>query len=460
MTFRQTTTGARLDIAGDIVVHLGIFLALALQLQRAQPQGHFLFALALLVCGGALSTLLVLCAVTGTDLAHESRLARAMERSASGDFAYLFWLVAVLGITDWFLWLCAVGSHFFWITLTGLVWRHSRRRSEAMSVSGRGWDWLLFGSGLVLLIVLVARSGPATIAADISQVGWGFALVLAAETPSIASSAVGWLYTISPPARRLPIGRLILFRVAAEGINHLTPTATIGGEFARARLATPYLGATESAASVTLAKFTETAGQYLFVVTGLLALLSTIDGLGAYRPWLIGVVGFSLVGVALLYGLLRRGLFSIASQYLSALPFLRDRLAEHGERIRAIDTVIGASLAERPFDLIASTLCLAFSFAARTLEVWLVLRLLGVEAPLIACVGIEVLSALINSLFFFMPAKMGTQEGGKMLIFGLLGLPPEKGLVLGLIRRARELSWDSVGLLVYATAQKPAPSQD
>ena len=59
----------------------------------------------------------------------------------------------------------------------------------------------------------------------------------------------------------------------------------------------------------------------------------------------------------------------------------------------------------------------------------------------------------IDALFFFVPAKAGVQEGGKALIFRLLGLDPAKGLVLGIVRRLRELTWSLIGLVVLARHQ-------
>jgi uncharacterized membrane protein YbhN (UPF0104 family) len=92
----------------------------------------------------------------------------------------------------------------------------------------------------------------------------------------------------------------------------------------------------------------------------------------------------------------------------------------------------------------------AFAFAVSTIEVWLVMYFLTVPISWTTAVGIEVLSVIVDGVFFFMPGKLGTQEGGKMLAFTLFGLPPEKGLAMGLIRRGRELFWDSIGLALYA----------
>jgi len=312
----------------------------------------------------------------------------------------------------------------------------------------------LVAAGAALLATLILRVGPAAIAADIGLVGWGFLPILAAESPVVLFSAAGWWYAIEPARRKLSLLRLSLFRCAAEGVNHLTPTATIGGEFVRARMATPYLGAKEAASSVTLAKFTETAGQYVFVVVGLLLLFGEFESLRVYRPYLVMVLVPSVIGVFLLGLLLRRGLFSTGASVLGRISAIRRALENYGPHLSAIDSAIRESLERRPLDLAKSILLLGLSFATRAVEIWIILRLLGLPTSPAACVGIEVLSVLINSLFFFMPAKMGTQEGGKMLIFGLLGLPPEKGLVLGLVRRAREITWDLFGLLVYTMERR------
>ena len=67
--------------------------------------------------------------------------------------------------------------------------------------------------------------------------------------------------------------------------------------------------------------------------------------------------------------------------------------------------------------------------------------------------AIEVLSIAINGVLFFIPAKLGTQEGGKVLIFTLLGLTPAQGLDFGLLRRVRELAWAAVGLTLLSRLQ-------
>ena len=83
-------------------------------------------------------------------------------------------------------------------------------------------------------------------------------------------------------------------------------------------------------------------------------------------------------------------------------------------------------------------------------EVYIALHWLDAGATWTRAAVIEVLSVSFDALLFFVPAKAGTQEGGKVLIFTLLGLDPAKGLTLGIARRLRELTWSMVGLTVLA----------
>jgi hypothetical protein len=57
------------------------------------------------------------------------------------------------------------------------------------------------------------------------------------------------------------------------------------------------------------------------------------------------------------------------------------------------------------------------------------------------------------------PAKAGTQEGGKVLLFAARGLNPARGLTVGIVRRIRELTYAGLGLMAlgWLTACPPPP---
>ena len=97
-----------------------------------------------------------------------------------------------------------------------------------------------------------------------------------------------------------------------------------------------------------------------------------------------------------------------------------------------------------------STFFFMMGFAWGAWEVLVICFFLGLRVDLITALCVEVLSVVVDSVFIMVPAKIGTQEAGKIAIFAGLGLPAARGLAFGLVRHVRELSWAAAGFLIYA----------
>jgi hypothetical protein len=70
---------------------------------------------------------------------------------------------------------------------------------------------------------------------------------------------------------------------------------------------------------------------------------------------------------------------------------------------------------------------------------------------------IEALAQPTRLLGLVVPATLGVQEAGGMLIFGLLGLRPELGLALMLLKRVREIGFSALGLALLAKVRLAEP---
>jgi glycosyltransferase 2 family protein len=315
--------------------------------------------------------------------------------------------------------------------------------ARAMAMAER----LLLGAGIVLFIVLVTRIGPTAVWDNLRMIGWGFILVLAQEGVSYCSNTTGWRFAFPPPRPPVRFRQLLAARLAGEAINNLTPTATIGGEVVRGRMLEGVVEPSVAWASIAIAKLMQTFAQMSFVFLGLLIVVRrTPLPEGFERGLLIGLV---VLTSGLLTGIFmqRRGMFMagsrLAGRFGIRMPArLLDQLARLDIEIRRFYAAPG------PFLL--SVLGFFVGWCMGVVEVYIVLYFLDVGASLSRAVTIEVLSVAIDALLFFVPAKAGTQEGGKVVIFEVLGLDPAKGLALGIIRRLRELSWSMVGLTVLA----------
>ncbi|HSW38522.1 MAG TPA: lysylphosphatidylglycerol synthase domain-containing protein [Acidobacteriota bacterium] len=317
-------------------------------------------------------------------------------------------------------------------------------------------EWSLFAVGAALLIFLIYTTGIDTLYSDIVLIGWGFLFVLGQELIAQTANTLGWRFAISPEKRTIPFRRLLLFRIAGDGINNFTPTATIGGEFVRARLIQPYVGGKEGASSVTIAKFAEACGLTVFIAVGFLLVLPFIDELGSFRWIMLGIVlGFVII-LAVLLMLFKKGFFRITSSTVSSIGIAKKWIAGYAEHIENIDATISRCTGKRRKDLVLAGICFTVGYCCTLIEIWAILYFLELPTNWYLIIGIEALAVLIDAVTFLVPFKIGTQEGGKMLIFKIFSLDPAKGLAMGVIQRGREVFWSSIGLAIYASLMTSA----
>ena len=84
---------------------------------------------------------------------------------------------------------------------------------------------------------------------------------------------------------------------------------------------------------------------------------------------------------------------------------------------------------------------------------WLAFFLLGTRVSFANAVAIEAVLAAIRSATIFVPGAIGVQEAGYALLMPLFGLPPQLGIVVSLLKRAREIALGVPVLLVWQIAE-------
>ncbi|HSP95814.1 MAG TPA: lysylphosphatidylglycerol synthase domain-containing protein [Candidatus Dormibacteraeota bacterium] len=308
----------------------------------------------------------------------------------------------------------------------------------------------LLVAGVVLFVFLVRRLGVGEVWSNLRLIGWGFLLVLAQEGVSYCLNTLGWRYAFPPPRPPIPFRSLVAARLGGEAINNLTPTATIGGEVVRARMLEGMCDPHTAWASVAVAKLSQTTAQMIFVFVGLIFLVRDVPLPEGFRRGLFIGLGAITTGLLLAIALQRRGMFGAAAR-LAARVGLHVPDSLH-EQVARLDGEI-ARLYRAPWSFAASVAGFFGAWCMGAVEVYIIMTCLQLAPTWGLAFTVEVLSVAIDALFFFVPAKAGIQEGGKALIFRLLGFDPAKGLVLGIVRRLRELTWSSVGLIVLARRQ-------
>ncbi len=123
---KQSAVGKWLDIVGDQVVHIAVFLGIAVGLWRAGSAAPVLLLGSIAAVGVVFSFMVVLRALLKPERRGHSRLQKLIDATTNRDFSVLLILFALFEVLDWFLWMAAVGSHAFWLTAITLQWQGNR----------------------------------------------------------------------------------------------------------------------------------------------------------------------------------------------------------------------------------------------------------------------------------------------------------------------------------------------
>lgn len=306
--------------------------------------------------------------------------------------------------------------------------------------------------GLVLLVFLVRELGASAVLANLRLVGWGIIPIVLQESVSYVANTLGWWAAFPEPRPHIRFAQLLQARLAGDAVNYVTPTATLGGEFVRTRLLRGFATNTSLVASVAVAKLSQTVGQIAFVIIGLAIVLDdTPMPSSMHHGLLFGLAGFSALVVGLIF-VQRRGMFAPLFRLFERFG-LPARAPEVTRRLQRLDEEIARIHANANGGFVLSSASFFVGWCMGVIEIYLILWFLGVPVSVHRALTVEVLSVAIDGMLFFVPAKAGTQEGGKVLIFTLLGLDPAKGLALGIVRRIRELTWASLGMLILSRQQ-------
>jgi hypothetical protein len=83
-------------------------------------------------------------------------------------------------------------------------------------------------------------------------------------------------------------------------------------------------------------------------------------------------------------------------------------------------------------------------------EVVVVLRSLHLPIHFVGVLAIEGMTRALKMISGWIPARLGSDEGGAISAFALTGLSPMLGLSLALTRRTRDLLWALIGILWLA----------
>jgi putative membrane protein len=332
------------------------------------------------------------------------------------------------------------------LAATPLVSEHAPDRARP---GRRRAQWWLASIGVALLAVLVYETGPLRLASHLTALGWYAPLVFLPYALSTAFDTAGWRVTFA--GRRPALGLLYLIRLVGEAVNNVTPTAYLGGEPVKAYVLHRYgVPLAEGTTSVILAKTALTISQMAFVVLGAALYFIARGETRTGVPALVGMVLAGALIATLLVAWQRRGLVeSIARLARRIFPRARS-VARLERRATEVDTHLRAFYGAHPGAAIASVLFHLGGWVVGAAEVSMIMMLIGHPVGWSEAIMIEALAQPVRLLGIVVPASIGVQEAGGMVIFRMLGMAPDLGLALMLLKRVREIGFSLLGLALLS----------
>jgi putative membrane protein len=298
-------------------------------------------------------------------------------------------------------------------------------------------------AGLAAATVLVAWQGFGTIGAALVSLGAGVLLLPLAFLPHLVFAAWSWALLFAPG--RAP-GFAAALRAMWMGlsVDMLLPLASIGGEVVKVRvLMRAGVGGRDAGASVVVDKTVQAVSLVLWGLIGIAALVGTEADRELVAGALIGsallaagIAGFVLVQRAGTFGFLARVLGTTRAAGAMAAG-----AADLDGAIRALYARAGRVLLSVAIRLL--------SRLALTAELWLAAHLMGFPITFWEALMLKSLTGALRGAAFVVPGGWGVQEGGYVVLGGLLGWSPEVMLALSLATRARELLVSLPGLVAW-----------
>lgn len=286
----------------------------------------------------------------------------------------------------------------------------------------------LIGAGFV--VWLAYYLGIDAVAAAIASVGVaGFALSVVVGLILFVILGLAWSALVLD-------GRPSVFiwgRTVRDCTGELLPFSQLGGLVIGARSVMLKGVSGPMAFGSTVVDMTvEMSAQLLFVLIGIVLCLIEVQFISTSLGTALGVGLLAAIAAVVAFLFVQKRGIALAERIAHRFfPKLAMPAAQLGQTVTAIYA--------RPRAIIWSFVFHFLGWVGSAFAAWLFIRLMGIDIGFDSVLVIEALLCAIRSAAVIVPGALGVQEAGYAGLAPLFGLPPEVGLAVSLLRRARDI---------------------
>jgi Lysylphosphatidylglycerol synthase TM region len=300
----------------------------------------------------------------------------------------------------------------------------------------RRWNALLTVAGLALFAFAVGRIGWAAVIRAMEEARTAMAFIIGLTLARLILQTCSWSIALRSDGIELPAIKLMLIRLASQGIGYLSVLGPVASEPMKISLLRT------RGASGTAATLVDT-GVYWFAsgMVGIAGCLSAVLLLTHSRHSILSLAMFGLI--------LAPGLVLIArpkSRLSPLVDALGTRCPRWLQKGRQIEVALRQFASQYPSSIRRmfwlDIACQILSAAEVVAIFW------SLKIPIHAgtVLGVEGATRAIKIVAGWMPARIGADESGIAGAFLVFGLSPASGLTFALARRSRDLLAALIGL--------------
>src|SRR5882724_9557531 len=302
--------------------------------------------------------------------------------------------------------------------------------------------------GVVLFAYFVRQAGVSQIVEGIRRLGAGFVLILMISGIRHVVRSIAWMMCVEAP-HRLRFRDALRARLMGDAIGNILPLGNfIISEPAKPALIRDRLPLMAGFSAMVIENIFYGLSVVTFVLSGMLALLLNFTLPKGLRLASIITVAVIAVMIALGVVLVRKQVKFISGA--TSLLYRRGLNQKWIEKSRIVEDRVYGFYRKSGWRFLPILLLEACFHLAGVIEIYVTLYFISPQQPptLFTAFILESVNRVITMAFKFVPLRMGVDEAGTGRVSKILQFTQAAGVTLAIIRKARDVFWACVGVLL------------